>query len=88
MKFKIGDHVSYKSVVTGKVIECIIISQVTHKNRDYLQVRLFNGLVRYLEPKYVVGYEIRPNDTSNTVCSCGAKYTSNPNFHLNFCDIK
>jgi hypothetical protein len=50
-----------------------------------------NEFWKNINIKWIEYLEIDNSSTNSNVnheCTCGAKHTSTPNFHLNYCDIK
>lgn len=85
---KVGDRVVFfshteQAEMTGRITEEFDVAGID--NRNYLFIETANDLMAInfytnIVYKLIDSFDIVPK------CSCGAKYTSSPKYHLSYCE--
>ncbi len=84
-----GDTVAFYCPKESREIHAEVLGFPSKEMRQYISCKR-NGqdqseLINFYS---TIVYRINgPIEKKSNSCTCGAKHTSNPKFHLNFCDI-
>ena len=85
---KVGDEVRIKDGEKYRDWSnhyCGTVGTVHHVGHDYCEVVLFDGKIALFPHDYIEPYVKTPK--INPKCSCGARHTSRPTFHEDWCDL-
>lgn len=87
----IGDTVAYYSEEEQKEVISEVISFPSQTFTQYISCRRVNDETTEVVNIYnTIVYKVAAQSrsvSSTRECSCGARFTSNPNYHLNYCDL-
>ncbi len=81
---EVGDTIIYDCDATEEEVKAIVVGFSTSDQYIHCK-RLKSKIVEVINIYNTIVYKI---ESVKKECTCGAKFTSNPSFHLNYCDEK
>lgn len=82
-----GDLIAFYSEEEQKEIHAIVLGFPSEEHREYLSCRRVGSSYTEVINFYSnIVYKIMDAEDER-ICSCGAKHTSNPKYHLPYCDL-
>ena len=79
---KIGDHIVYEEFNSE-----IKATYVGEFSKSKIKIKTGGGLIQIINIFDTIVFKLGTKVQNNITCTCGAKHTSNPTFHLYYCDL-
>lgn len=84
---KVGELIAFWDDELNQEIHAEIIGFPSEEHRQYLSIKRINcEYTECINYYNTIVYKI--GRSFNLKCTCGAKFTSNPKYHLQYCDIQ
>ncbi|MBF0298843.1 MAG: hypothetical protein HQK51_08990 [Oligoflexia bacterium] len=82
-----GDVIAFFCDEEKKEVHAEVIGFPSGEYKQYLSCkRIGSNYTEVINFYSTIVYKVK-NAEINKACTCGAKYTSNPKFHLSYCDL-
>jgi hypothetical protein len=84
----IGDIIAYYDDTTLKEVHAKVLNKYTYSAHTLYVENLDTHMTLEIDFYATVCYNITKGKAEPEICTCGAKHTSNPKHHLNYCKAR
>ncbi|MBF0314392.1 MAG: hypothetical protein HQK50_00125 [Oligoflexia bacterium] len=83
-----GDVVAFFCEEEKQEVHAEVLGFPSEEHRQYVSCRrLGTEYTEVINFYSTIVYKIKDAVTASRACTCGARHTSNPRFHLSYCDL-